>query len=331
MPADRLTTLPEQPLAPPTDPARVEAAVWCVLAGTPVTDAAAAAGLDPHQLAAAAETYQQAGRDALRQQTAATCWQAYIQFTNWPAAEAIAAQHLAPALHAAEAAGTTWWIIRKHPCWRLRLHHDPHHSDAPATVTAALDVLTASGAARWWTGLYEPETFAFGGDHAMAIAHRLFHADSRAILHHSAFEPWPLGRRELSVLLCTTMFHAAGLEWYEMGDVWQHVSHERPLPDHVPLDQLPRTVEQIRQLLLADTEPDGPLFHHQGPAAFAAPWADAFRQAGTTLGADARAGALDRGLRRVLAYHVIFHWNRLGIPYTAQGVLARAARDAIFG
>ncbi|MFB7474561.1 thiopeptide-type bacteriocin biosynthesis protein [Kitasatospora sp. NPDC056184] len=327
MPADRLTTLPEHPLTQPTDP--VEAAIWRVLAGTSVPDAATLAGLDPQQLTAAAEVYQQAGRYALHQQTAVTCWQAYIQFTDWPSAEAIAAQHLAPALHDAESVGATWWFIRKYPCWRLRIHHDPRHGDAPATVAAALDALTTSGAPRWWTGLYEPEAFAFGGNHAMTTAHRLFHADSRAILHHAVREPWPLGRRELSVLLCTTMFHAAGLEWYEMGDVWQHVSHEPPLPDHVPLDRLPRMADRIRQLLVADTEPSGPVFHHQGPAAFAAPWADAFRQAGTALGAAARAGTLDRGLRRVLAYHVIFHWNRLGIPYTAQGVLARAARDAI--
>ncbi|MER6360279.1 thiopeptide-type bacteriocin biosynthesis protein [Kitasatospora sp. NPDC001527] len=330
MPADRLTATHADPVTLRPDPGRVEAAVLHVLAGTPVTDAAALTGLDPHQLTAAVEVYRQAGRDALHQQTVATCWQAYIQFTDWPTAETVAARQLAPALHAAEATGATWWFIRKHPCWRLRLHHDPRRGDGPAAVADVLDALAADGAVRWWTGRYEPETLAFGGEDAMIVAGGLFHADSHAILQHSESEPWPLGRRELSVLLCTTMFHAAGLEWYEMGDVWQRVGQERPLPDRVSLDRLPRLTNQIRQLLLADTEPAGALFHDGGPAAFAAHWAGAFRKAGTALGAAARAGTLERGLRRVLAYHVIFHWNRLGIPHTAQGVLARAARDAVF-
>lgn len=63
----------------------------------------------------------------------------------------------------------------------------------------------------------------------MTCAHELFHADSRAILalhHHTN----PLGRRELSVLLCTVLMRAASLEWYEMGDTWHQVTAERPLP-----------------------------------------------------------------------------------------------------
>lgn len=38
-----------------------------------------------------------------------------------------------------------------------------------------------------------------------------------------------LGRRELSVLLCTAMLNAAALEWYEIDDIWQHVSQGAPL------------------------------------------------------------------------------------------------------
>ena len=41
------------------------------------------------------------------------------------------------------------------------------------------------------------------------------------------------------------------------------------------------------------------------------------------------ADALD-GLRDVLAHHVIFHWNRLGLATPTQAVLAHAAADAVF-
>ncbi|MEU8621526.1 thiopeptide-type bacteriocin biosynthesis protein [Streptomyces sp. NPDC048623] len=175
------------------------------------------------------------------------------------------------------------------------------------------------------------ETSAFGGSRSTAIAHELFHADSRAVLDRSDIEPWPLGRRELSVLLCMAMFHAAGLEWYEMGDVWHLIGEERPLPHDLPLDRLPRMTDQIRTLLLADTQSAGVLFQDGGPAAFAAPWADAFRRAGIRLGSLARAGELEHGLPHVLSYHVIFHWNRLGLAPRPQALLAKAARNAVLG
>jgi hypothetical protein len=40
---------------------------------------------------------------------------------------------------------------------------------------------------------------------------------------------------------------------------------------------------------------------------------------------------LTRGIRAVITLHVIFHWNRIGLPATTQATLARAAKDAIFG
>jgi hypothetical protein len=40
---------------------------------------------------------------------------------------------------------------------------------------------------------------------------------------------------------------------------------------------------------------------------------------------------MERGLRDVLAHHVIFHFNRIGVPAPAQAVLARAARNALLG
>ncbi|MGH3431095.1 MAG: thiopeptide-type bacteriocin biosynthesis protein, partial [Mycobacteriales bacterium] len=66
-----------------------------------------------------------------------------------------------------------------------------------------------------------------------------------------------------------------------------------------------------------------------GPLAFAALWTAAFDEAGRALGNAARNGALARGLRDVLAHHVIFHWNRIGLADRTQAILARAARQAI--
>ncbi|WP_065965968.1 thiopeptide-type bacteriocin biosynthesis protein [Streptomyces sparsogenes] len=321
MPTDRLN-----------QPVRLEVtlhAVLEVLAGASTDTAAAHAGLDPADLAAAIAVYQQAGHHALAQQAGPPAWrQVYVQFTDWDKAEQTAADHIAPVLDLAhrDTLITGWWFIRKHPCWRMRLLPAPG-TQLPPTLADTLENLTADGRVhRWWPGIYEPEAAAFGGDTSMAIAHTLFHADSRAILATAHGE---LSRRELSLLLCATLMRAAGLEWYEQGDVWHRVTEERPLLPDVPAAKVHAMAGSLRQLLLADTSPTGPMLQSDRTLKPAADWVHAFRHAGRNLGTAARAGSLDRGLREVISYHVIFHWNRIGLPSRTQSILAHAARTAI--
>ncbi len=172
-------------------------------------------------------------------------------------------------------------------------------------------------------------TAAFGGDAGMDLAHELFCEDSRAVLDLLRNGGSGLGRRELSLLLCSILMRAAGLEWYEQGDVWHRVGMERRLPADVPTSKLTAMADDLRQLMLADITPDGPLLGANGPLASGSGWADAFSRAGRTLGTVARAGTLQRGLRDILSYQVIFHWNRLGLPARTQSILAWAARAAI--
>ncbi|MEU9404101.1 thiopeptide-type bacteriocin biosynthesis protein [Streptomyces sp. NPDC048281] len=318
MPADRLN-----------HPAHTEVtlhAVLEVLAGTETDTVATRAGLEPSDLAAAVTVYHQAGQQALAQQTGPPAWrQLYVQFTNWDKAEQTASDHLAPVLDLAQQDRliTGWWFIRKHPCWRLRLL-PASGTQLPPALAAALDALTTAGQIhRWWPGIYEPEAAAFGGDTSMNIAHSLFHADSHAILTtpHS-----DLGRRELSLLLCATLMRAAGLEWYEQGDAWHRIARERPLPTDVPVGNVTHMASSLRQLLLADTSP---MLQSDRTLKPAADWVRTFRHAGRELGTAARDGHLDRGLREVISYHVIFHWNRLGLSARTQSVLAHAAKAAI--
>jgi thiopeptide-type bacteriocin biosynthesis protein len=60
-------------------------------------------------------------------------------------------------------------------------------------------------------------------------------------------------------------------------------------------------------------------------------WAAAYATAGRELASLAATGHLHRGLRDVLAHHVIFAWNRLGLPYTTQAILAATAKTVVFG
>lgn len=261
--------------------------------------------------------------------------QVLIEFADWDRAEQAAAGHLAPVLDQASDAGliSGWWFIRKHPRWRVRFRPVGDRATMRAAVETALDSLTVPGGPlrQWLPGTYEAEEAAFGGPEAMTAAHRLFAADSAAIMRLAAGGEVGLGRRELSVLLCTALLRGTGLEWYEQGDAWHRVTRERPLPPNVTAAQLAGLTECTAPLLTADTTHGSALLDASGPLAGTEQWVAAFRDAGTSLGELARSGTLQRGLRDVLSYHVIFHWNRLGLPARQQAALARAARDAILG
>jgi thiopeptide-type bacteriocin biosynthesis protein len=303
-----------------------------VLGGASLNEAAAAAQLDPTDVAEAVEIYRQAGRRALQRQDSWGWWQVYVEFRDWRTAEQTAADTIVALLRRAEQADlvSRWWFMRKYPCWRVRIHP---HTDGPAMrahLAPALDRFAADGRiTRWWPGIYEAETAAFGGRDGMATAHDLFCADSRAVtglLREGAVE---LGRRELSLLLCSTLMRGAGLEWYEQGDAWHRVAQERPLPEDVPVAKLTTMARDLTRLMRADTSQDGPLLGADRPLASATAWTDAFRQTGQALGEAARAATLSRGLREVLSYVVIFHWNRLGLSARTQSILAWTARAAI--
>jgi thiopeptide-type bacteriocin biosynthesis protein len=260
----------------------------------------------------------------------AAWYQVFVGFLDYTAAQDVAATHLAPILDTVEANGlvTTWFFTRKKPFWRLRLT-GPDGRDGIEFVHTRLRELTGHIASVTDT-IYEPEVDAFGGPEGMTVAHRLFHADSRRLLAHFRAEDPVIGRRELSVLLCSTLLRNAGQDWYEQGDVWARVAeHQTPLPTGTPPNS-PHLRTQMRRLMTTDTALGGPLFADVGPPAELAAWLTAFAETGRALRNLAADGALRRGLRAVLTHHILFHWNRLGLDPHTKAVLARSAADAVF-
>ncbi|MFE9963768.1 thiopeptide-type bacteriocin biosynthesis protein [Streptomyces sp. 900116325] len=314
-----------------TKPSPIQRAVSAALPGLPIHDVAAQYGMEPTILSDAVAVYDQAGREALaRHATATDWWQVYLHFTDWTDADTTFTKQVLPVLREADAAGlmSGWWYTRKHPCWRLRLRLQPK-AGTKLTLGDGFDRLVSDGhLQRWWPGIYEPETAAFGGAVSMTAAHALFVTDSREAQQLRQRGDLAVGPRELSVLLCTIMMRGAGLEWYEQGDVWHHVITEehRSAINDVPTDSLNARSREIRPLLFADADA---LLRPGGPLEPVAEWATAFRAAGQALSRAVRDGTLDRGLRQVLSYHVIFHWNRLGLSIRGQSILAWAAREAI--
>ncbi len=260
--------------------------------------------------------------------------QVTVVFSDWASAERIAVAHLAPLLAAAEVEGlvASWFFVRKAPCWRVRYLPGGHAAAAQAYIHRRLEDLESKRHVEDVTEVvYEPETHAFGGIEAMASAHRLFHLDSRHLLAYltdTRHLPGNRRRRELSIILCGTLLRAAGLDWYEEGDVWTRVADHREPPEQIPADRLHTLRSDLRRLMSADT---ASLLREGSPLAFAAGWTGTYAAAGRELADLAAGGLLHRGLRAILAHHIIFAWNRHGLPAATQAVLAHTAKAVVFG
>lgn len=90
----------------------VEDAIWSVLSGTRIDDAARRAGTVPARLADAVERYRAAGWATLDART--TAWhQVNIEFADYPTAERAFRAYLLPLLLGAPVGA--WWFLRSTP------------------------------------------------------------------------------------------------------------------------------------------------------------------------------------------------------------------------
>ena len=297
-----------------TVPAPLSRAVEAVLTGGDVHTVAGTAGVSAAELAEAVAVYRAAGTAALQDNHDRTWLQVYVTPADFHGAEQAFADHVGPML---DSTGADWWFLRKHPEWRMRAR------GTTAEILPMFDVLTAAGiVAGWRRSVYEAETAAFGGPAAMDVVHDLFCADTAGLLDHLRQSPGGPQRREVSLVLLRTLHHAAGLDPFESGAVYDTVARMRPEP--ADGHRVAVLAAKLAPMLHAPAGmfPAGHELDHTHR------WLNAFADAGQALRDLAASGRLDRGLRRVIAHIVIFHWNRIGLPAQVQGVLAHAARAA---
>ncbi|MEV6527107.1 methyltransferase, FxLD system [Longispora sp. NPDC051575] len=241
-----------------------------------------------------------------------------LTFTDREAAERYAA-HLGPVLAAGQDSGVAAlsWFIRKGRTWRLRLLPGEYLGAFYALLARVADHDLVRAVAE---PVYAPETDAFGGAESMTIAHTLFAADTRHILAHVAAGGDQ--RRELGVRLATRLMQAAGLDFYEQGDVWARVAAHRQTEGQSPASA--KLTAAVYRMIIAMGEAAG------SPLERTPDWPEAHERAGRALGFLNEHGVLTRDLRAVLTHHVLFTFNRLGISAVDARLLAAAAATAVF-
>lgn len=307
--------------------ARLVTLVEAIVSGQPLDEVATRSGVDRSDLEAAVAVYRLAGAAAVSAAHESPWFHANLTMADHGAAEHDFATLVLPQLDTIPAPGDnppTWWYLRKHPHWRVRIL-----TDTPDLAADTLNRLVTSGAiSAWKQSIYEPEEHAFGGAIGTQVIHDLFCADSRGVLSYATGHQ-PLGRRETSLLLIGELMHSAGLDWFESADVFARIAAVRPNPAAEDHDQVARLSSKLRPLLAMSSEARHELFAPAGQLSRAASWNSGYSIAGQKLRAATDAGALTRGPRAIIAQTVIFAWNRLGLAAHTQGVLAVAARDAV--
>jgi thiopeptide-type bacteriocin biosynthesis protein len=302
--------------------------------GSPVSGAGAA-GSD-EELAALCRVFLDGGMSALRRRRDSTDWLQYdLAFA------AVGRRRCYPELATAvrELLATRqlddFFFMHKPPGLRVRFRPAaPARSTVDQVVRRHLLGWQREGiVAAWRPARYEPEAQLFGGPTSMRSVHKLFTADSLVWLayHAAAVDAAAVDGAAgpawaLSLLLLRPVFDALGIAGWEDLDVWDRVRwqtgrrlHPQALAevDLAPLSVSLRATWTAPDRLLDELSPQLhlPLVEYREAVADEAQrWLrDYFRSDEATLGP-----------RAALAYLIIFHWNRAGLPGTRQSLLTEA-------
>ncbi|MFH8349285.1 thiopeptide-type bacteriocin biosynthesis protein [Streptomyces sp. NPDC018045] len=185
-------------------------------------------------------------------------------------------------------------------------------------------------------GVYEPETYLFGGERAMPWAHGVFTADSLAWLDHhagpaaaGAIAPAapPVADWRVSLTLLRDLLDGLGIVGWEHRGVWECVRDDtgRRLGDGTDAAATRRAADGIRafwrrgreELTAGLPAPERAALdaHRDAVGAAARRWRTGYFESGDAQGT---------GPRRAAAYCVIFHWNRGRLSLARQALLTAA-------
>lgn len=221
------------------------------------------------------------------------------------------------------------FFMNKPPGIRLRLLAP--REDLLLEATTLLDELCARGVVGSWSrGPYDAEAVQFGGPAGLALAHRYFTHESLAVLaHHRARLTRGVGLppAELSLVLLHMFLRRVTDDDWELWDLWCKMEVTGRLPSGGRVD--PATPEvasalALRPHLLPLLRDDEAALAHATAAEASAlrHYAEALPAIARDLRAVRTEGRLAWGLREILPFWIVFHWNRMGFDDARQERLA---------
>ncbi|MHA6799861.1 thiopeptide-type bacteriocin biosynthesis protein [Bounagaea algeriensis] len=276
--------------------------------------------------AAAREAFLAAGIAAVHEFSRCGEW---IQFNievradKWAHAYAFLADAARTALERSEA--SNFFFMHKPPGLRVRFQlRDGARAAAPALIDAFRQRTDLFTDVR--SGVYEPESYLFGGPRSMPLVHDSFTVDSLAWLDQhvrSARSAEAAPDWAVSLALVRAVVDGLGIVGWEHRGVWDTVRRDggRRLAADVPEDRYERFVEGVRaqwdlgERALQRLPGGDELVHHRAALVEAAQrWRREYFES-----EHARTGP-----RRAAAFWTIFHWNRARIPISRQCLLTDA-------
>ena len=214
----------------------------------------------------------------------------------------------------AEARFDRCFFTRKEPGLRLRFAGSALDERLAPPLVGWLEEAERRNALRGFRfGLYEPETFRFGGEAGMVIAHDAFDRHTRLTLRYETLPPAEqatLPRRLFALLTVSDLFGRRVEDGAELWDIWR---------------RLALAVGEPPPVLSSEADLDGagaalagsPDFLGSLPPAARTLLDDACADNAAIVARLRAAEALGRltvGPRAWLAALTLFHWNRLGLP-----------------
>jgi thiopeptide-type bacteriocin biosynthesis protein len=186
----------------------------------------------------------------------------------------------------------------------------------------ALDGLVADEAITSWTpSPYDAEVAQFGGASGLSLTHRWFTAESLAVLEHHRLRlhgAARIGSELFSLLLIDRLLRRLCDDW-ERWDVWCKLTLTGRLTDAAARTVDPSRARATRlllshqsRILRAASEPERTLF---------ARYDAALDEIAPDIDAAVNAGTLLWGLREILPFWIVFHWNRMRFDAATQDSL----------
>lgn len=285
--------------------------------------------LDPARLAALRELFIAAGTEAVARAVSPPRWvQVGVRFGDHAQHGRFLHERLGRAVGAWLDQGTIdgFFFMNKDPGCRLRFRTPGPELDFRQQLVGMLEREIAEGRALEFAfGTYEPEVYQFGGPVGLALCHELFTIESRAVLEFgqlSASGRTTVDPVVFSLFVIQVLLRRLVGDRWELWDAWMHMDltgRRVELGDQRRAELLAELADQRDVLEVLALEPEAlceelddverPVFQR---------CLDGLDALAGRLRAASAGGQLCFGLREILPFCIVFHWNRMRFDHALQ-------------